>query len=143
MGHYGGGSHLHTLQCSGSAYGSVCLCRAFIKHLAISRIETSAAYMIGTLLSALVMNRAEMFYDYFGARVAAKAGTAGPELCLIFLSCSMSLSLSLSDLTGIKTGSAAFGIMIIGFFGIKFFGKWMLTHKIAMRKTTHSAGILV
>ncbi len=98
-----------------------------IQHLSISRIEISTAYMIGTLLSALVMTRAGMFYDYFGARVAAAAAAVGLGLCLIFLSRSLNLSLSLSELLGVEMSSAAFGLMIIGFFGIRFFGQGVLT----------------
>ena len=98
-----------------------------IKDLHLSRIEISTAYMIGTLLSALVMTKAGIFYDRFGARVAAAGATLGLGLCLILLSHSVSLALFIAEITTIRGNHIAFILMAAGFFGIRFFGQGVLT----------------
>jgi len=98
-----------------------------ISGLHLSRIEISTAYMIGTLTSALIMTRAGIFYDRFGARVAAAGSAAGLGLCLVLLSQSVNVTSLLSALTGLKGEHIAFVLMIIGFLGIRFFGQGVLT----------------
>ena len=98
-----------------------------IDNLDLSRIEISTAYMIGTLISSLVMTRAGMFYDRFGARVAAAGSALGLGLCLILLSRSVQVTSFVSSLLNLSLRKTAFSFMIIGFFGIRFFGQGVLT----------------
>lgn len=98
-----------------------------ISNLNLSRIEISTAYMIGTLTSSFVMTRAGIFYDRFGARVAAAGSALGLGLCLIFLSRSVNITSFISVLLNISGKKTAFVFMIIGFFGIRFFGQGVLT----------------
>ncbi|MDC7233812.1 MAG: MFS transporter [Spirochaetales bacterium] len=98
-----------------------------IKNLKLSRIQISTAYMIGTLASSFVMTRAGVFYDRFGARVAAAGSALGLGLCLILLSYSVEITGALSSLLPIQGAQGAFAFMILGFFGIRFFGQGVLT----------------
>ncbi|MDC7241476.1 MAG: MFS transporter [Spirochaetales bacterium] len=98
-----------------------------IEGLKLSRVQISTAYMIGTLTSSFIMTRAGIFYDRFGARVAAAGSAAGLGLCLMLLSRSVEITSSISKLTGLGGVSTAFGFMIVGFFGIRFFGQGVLT----------------
>ena len=98
-----------------------------ISNLNLSRIEISTSYMIGTLSSALVMTRAGIFYDRFGARVAAAGSAMGLGICLILLSQSVNITSFLSTLINISGKKVAFVFMILGFFGIRFFGQGVLT----------------
>jgi MFS family permease len=98
-----------------------------IENLNLSRIEISTAYMIGTLISSLVMTRAGMFYDRFGARIAAAGSAMGLGLCLMLLSRSVQVTALSSALLKISSKKMAFSFMIVGFFGIRFFGQGVLT----------------
>jgi len=98
-----------------------------IKNLNLSRVEISTAYMIGTLTSALIMTKAGIFYDRFGARVAAAGSTVGLGGCLILLSYSGSLSGIISRISGLPLHHSAFALMVVGFLGIRFFGQGVLT----------------
>ncbi|MDA3955256.1 MFS transporter [Oceanispirochaeta sp.] len=98
-----------------------------IDNLHLSRIEISTAYMVGTLVSSLVMTRAGIFYDRFGARIAAAGSALGLGLCLMMLSRSVPITSAVSALLGFSSRKIAFVFMIIGFFGIRFFGQGVLT----------------
>lgn len=98
-----------------------------ISSLGLSRIEISTAYMIGTLTSALLMTKAGLYYDKFGARATAAASSVLLGLCVIFLSKSLIITNSLSNIIPLSTEKIAFGIMVLGFFGIRFCGQGVLT----------------
>ena len=98
-----------------------------IENLHLTRIQISTAYMIGTLSSSLLMTKAGLFYDKYGARVAAAGAAFFLGLCLIFLSQSVRITGFIQELTSISAGHIAFSLMVIGFFGIRFFGQGVLT----------------
>ncbi|MDA3812265.1 MAG: MFS transporter [Spirochaetaceae bacterium] len=98
-----------------------------IDNLKISRIQISTAYMIGTLISSLLMTKAGLFYDKYGARVAASGSAFFLGLCLIILSKSVLITVFIHNLTSIPAVTVAFGLMVLGFFGIRFFGQGVLT----------------
>jgi len=98
-----------------------------IKNLGLSRIEISTAYMIGTLISSLAMTRAGIFFDRFGARIAAAGSTMGLGLCLILLAKSVSITTAVAGFTGLSSKKSAFSLMVFGFLGIRFFGQGVLT----------------
>lgn len=98
-----------------------------ISNLHLTRIQISTAYMIGTLISSLLMTKAGLFYDKFGARVAASGSAFFLGLFLIFLSQSVGITRFIHSLTSLPSVSIAFVLMIIGFFGIRFFGQGVLT----------------
>ncbi len=98
-----------------------------IEGLRLSRVEISTAYMIGTLISALAMTRAGIFYDRFGARVAASIAVTGLSLCLLVLSHSVEITSSLAELLKLPLGRVSFPYIVLGFLGIRFFGQGILT----------------
>jgi len=98
-----------------------------IENLKLSRVQISTAYMIGTLTSALLMTKAGIFYDRFGARVAAAGSAFFLGLCLIFLSESVVITTYINNVTGLPSISIAFALMVLGFLGIRFFGQGVLT----------------
>lgn len=98
-----------------------------IRNLGLTRIQISTAYMIGTLSSALLMTKAGLFYDKFGARATAAGASFLLGFCVIFLSKSVSITSFVSNLTHFSHKNTAFGIMILGFFGIRFCGQGVLT----------------
>jgi OFA family oxalate/formate antiporter-like MFS transporter len=98
-----------------------------ISNLGLSRVRISTAYMIGTLISSLLMTKAGLFYDRFGARVAAAGSALFLGMALIFLSFLPEISSAVGGATGIPPASAAFALITIGFLGIRFFGQGVLT----------------
>lgn len=98
-----------------------------IKNLGLSRIHISTAYMIGTLSSSLLMIKAGIYYDKFGARIAAAGSAFFLGLCLIFLSRSVAAASFISKYTSLPQSVCAFSILVIGFLGIRFFGQGVLT----------------
>jgi MFS transporter, OFA family, oxalate/formate antiporter len=98
-----------------------------IANLKLTRIQISTAYMIGTLTSSLLMTKAGIFYDKFGARVAAAGSAFFLGLCLIFLSQSVIITAFIHNLTDLPPIPVAFTLMIFGFLGIRFFGQGVLT----------------
>lgn len=98
-----------------------------IENLRLSRVQISTAYMIGTLSSALLMTKAGLFYDRFGARVAAAGSAFFLGLCLIILSKSVVITTLINHATGLPFVATAFALMVFGFLGIRFFGQGVLT----------------
>jgi OFA family oxalate/formate antiporter-like MFS transporter len=98
-----------------------------IKNLALSRVAISFAYLIGTLTSSLIMTWAGLLFDRYGARIVAGASALGLGLSLFLLSQSVDLSHWLAEITGLESSATAFGVLVIGFFGIRFFGQGVLT----------------
>jgi len=98
-----------------------------IANLKLTRIQISTAYMIGTLTSSILMTKAGIFYDKFGARVAAAGSAFFLGLCLIFLSKSVVITLFIHKITSFPEIPIAFGLMVFGFLGIRFFGQGVLT----------------
>ncbi|MBI9102669.1 MAG: MFS transporter [Spirochaetales bacterium] len=98
-----------------------------ISNLHLSRIQISTAYMIGTLLSSLIITKAGILYDKFGARVVAAGAAISLGLCLMILSNSVQITSVLNRLTHLPSEGIAFTLMVTGFFGIRFFGQGVLT----------------
>ena len=99
----------------------------FIEHLQLSRVRISTAYMIGTLTSSLVIPRAGVFYDRMGARLTASIAAIFLALFLLLLSQLPIIVSWLSNLTGVAFTTLAMIIVVIGFFGIRFFGQGIIT----------------
>lgn len=98
--------------------------------LGLTRVRISTAYMAGTLLSALLMTRAGRLYDRLGARTMAAGAVTFLALCLLYFTRIDAASLLLSGLLGGTPASAAvsgFAFIVLGFFGIRFFGQGILS----------------
>lgn len=98
-----------------------------IKNLNLTRVQISMAYMIGTLVSSFLLTFAGIFYDKFGARVAGAGSAFFLGLFLIFLAYSVSITSFLHGITSVSPTKIAFGLMVFGFLGIRFFGQGVLT----------------
>lgn len=93
-----------------------------LEALSLSRDQLSVAYMGGTMMSALMLTRAGIFFDRFGAVRTALVASVGLGVALIYLSQLGTLSRLLGGGT-IVTMSLIF----LGFIFIRFFGQGVLT----------------
>ena len=99
----------------------------FIQNLQLSRVSISTAYMVGTLASSLLIPRAGALYDIYGARIAASIAAVALAGFLLILAYSPIITTAISTNTGISPTFSALLIVVIGFFGIRFFGQGVLT----------------
>jgi sugar phosphate permease len=92
-----------------------------IEELALSRTGLSLAYLVGTVASAAMLARAGRLYDYFGGRLVATAAALLLALVLV------GLTLAPGVAAAIGGPAAAFGVIAVGFFLLRFSGQGMLT----------------
>lgn len=97
---------------------------SLINVLSISRDQISLAYMIGTMLSSLLLTRAGQLYDSHGVRAVAGVGSFALGISLILLSQVDKIAQWL-NITG-EIIPIIF-VMIFGFSLIRFFGQGVLT----------------
>ena len=97
---------------------------SLIKVLSLSRNQISLAYMIGTILSSLLLTKAGELYDSHGVRFVAGIGSFALGLSLIFLS-QVDKIIDWLNLSGQIIPTVV--IMILGFSMIRFFGQGVLT----------------
>jgi len=95
--------------------------------LGLSRNQFSNAYMIGTIASSLVIGRAGIWFDKYGARLVAFFA-ALVLACALFL-CSLSVQMSsfAKELLHRDTWLIPFTIMTLLFFLLRFAGQGVLT----------------
>ncbi len=95
--------------------------------LGLSRNQFSNAYMIGTIVSSLIISKAGVWFDRYGARYVAFF--AANVLALAVLLCSWSLQMSnfLKQLLNQDTWIVPFTIMTVLFFMLRFAGQGVLT----------------
>jgi len=99
-----------------------------IKALNIERTSLSLAYMLGTVASGLLITRAGRYYDKHGARVMAMFAGFMLGLFLLGLSKVESIVVGLSNMLGsIDYEIISVAVLIVGFFGVRFFGQGILT----------------
>ncbi len=97
-----------------------------IEALEISRTGISTTYMIGTILSALLLGRAGRFYDRFGAKITALIAVSALALTLVYLSFTDVISDIISSSGILRPGAASFILLTFGFFVLRFFGQGVL-----------------
>jgi MFS transporter, OFA family, oxalate/formate antiporter len=102
---------------------------AFIEHLIrdlhISRSDLTFAYMIGTIVSSLLLVYAGKIYDLVGARIVCFCASIGLGITMLLLS-QINYLTELFFPNGISSYTTI-GIMIVGFFLLRFFGQGVLT----------------
>lgn len=99
-----------------------------ISDLHLTRVQLSSAYMAGTLISGLLITFAGILYDRAGARIIAIG--AGLLLAGVLVFLSNMENISSRFIQFFDNGNPAVTtliLMIIGFFGIRFFGQGVLT----------------
>ena len=84
------------------------------------------SYMIGTIMSGLCITFAGKAYDRFGVRIMAPAAAIFVSVILIYLM-NLSSIARFFEFTGIPGRILKTGLMIFGFFILRFFGQGVLT----------------
>ena len=98
-----------------------------IRVLGLSRVNLSLAYMIGTIVSAVILTPAGKKLDQYGARKIGTASALLLGLLLLFLSCLESVLYSLNRLLPLSPPAVAFLTISVSFFLLRFLGQGMLT----------------
>jgi len=99
-----------------------------LKDLNINRNNLSLAYLLGTLVSGLLITKAGKLYDRYGARVMTFIAGVMLGVVLLYLTRVDVVADALSGSRGIISPAlATFVLLAIGFFGIRFFGQGMMT----------------
>ncbi|MFT4565835.1 MAG: OFA family oxalate/formate antiporter-like MFS transporter [Saprospiraceae bacterium] len=90
--------------------------------LGLSRDQLSIAYMIGTMMSAILLTKAGIFFDRFGAMRTALIASVGMGIALLYLS-------QMGRLSALFGGGVilTMGLILFGFVFIRFFGQGVLT----------------
>ena len=97
--------------------------------LGLSSMQLSVAYMLGTFLSALLLNWGGRQFDASGARKAMFRSTVALGIVLIGMSCMEPMVAALSALarSGASAWWPAFVVLTLGFALLRFTGQGMLT----------------
>ena len=95
--------------------------------LGLSRNQFSNAYMIGTLLSSLLVTRAGFLFDKYGARYVAFFATIFLGISLLLFSISVKISDLVKSILNIDSWLIPFILITILFFFIRFCGQGALT----------------
>ncbi len=98
-----------------------------LRDLEINRNHLSLAYLFGTLGSGLLITSAGKMYDRHGARVMAFFSGVLLGVMLIFLTRVDRIAASLHHWSNISIVWATFVLLVVGFWGIRFFGQGLLT----------------
>ncbi|MFT7288985.1 MAG: OFA family oxalate/formate antiporter-like MFS transporter [Halieaceae bacterium] len=106
----------------GQTMGMAVFTDTFIEVLELSRTQVSMAYLVGTVASSLFLTRAGRWYDRLGGRFMIAASATALGLMVLFI--------SVLDLLGGRLGggqAVMFTLLLLGFFGVRFFGQGVLT----------------
>ena len=95
--------------------------------LGLSRNQFSNAYMIGTIVSSMVIGRAGVWFDRYGARLVAFYAALVLALALFLCSWSAKMSSFVKELLNQDTWLVPFTIMTLLFFLLRFAGQGVLT----------------
>lgn len=95
--------------------------------LGLSRNQFSNAYMIGTIMSSLVIGRAGVWFDKYGARYVAFFAALTLAISLLLCSWSVQMSESIQAFFSVKTWWIPFCLMTFLFFILRFSGQGVLT----------------
>ena len=106
----------------GQTMGLAVFTDSFIEILDLTRTELSLAYLFGTVGSSLFLARAGRWYDLFGGRMMITISSIVLSLMILYISFIDELSSSLGG-----SSSISFILIMIGYFGVRFFGQGVLT----------------
>ena len=95
--------------------------------LGLSRNQFSNAYMIGTICSSLVIGRAGVWFDKYGARYVAFFAALTLALALFLCSWSVQMSETIKSWLNLSTWLIPFVLMTVLFFILRFSGQGVLT----------------
>ncbi|TDQ29100.1 MFS transporter [Zeaxanthinibacter enoshimensis] len=95
--------------------------------LGLSRNQFSNAYMLGTILSSLVIGKAGVWFDRYGARIVAFGAALTLALALVLCSFAVHMSEFVKELLDVNSWMVPFVLMIGLFFMLRFAGQGVLT----------------
>ncbi len=98
----------------------------YIRDLALSRVSVSSSYMIGTLVSSLIIPFAGIFYDKKGARLTGSLAAFFLGFFLLLLAFSQTIAGAVAATLSLPLPLATVVVLTLGFFGIRFFGQGVL-----------------
>lgn len=111
----------------GQTMGMAVFTDPFIAAFGLTRTQLSVAYFFGTVGSALFLTRAGRLYDRVGARTMVVGASLLLALMLLFICLIDLLAGAAADLAGVALGVAAFPLVMLGYFGVRFAGQGVLT----------------
>lgn len=95
--------------------------------LGLSRNQFSNAYMIGTIVSSMVIGRAGVWFDTYGARIVATLAALVLSITLFLCSFAAHMSSFVKEMLQFDTWLVPFTIMALLFFLLRFAGQGVLT----------------
>jgi OFA family oxalate/formate antiporter-like MFS transporter len=110
----------------GQTMGMAVFTDHLIDALGLSRTQLSMAYLVGTVGSSLFLTRAGRWYDRLGGRLMVTLASLALGLMLLFISATDILAGTLGGGT-----IASFFFIMVGYFGVRFFGQGVLTSSSA------------
>lgn len=108
----------------GQTMGMAVFTEAFMDAFGLSRTELSTAYFFGTMGSSLFLTRAGRWYDRHQARTMMAGASAVLGLVLLFIS---GIDVLVAGTGAASGGVLAFGLILAGYFGVRFAGQGVLT----------------
>ena len=103
----------------GQTMGMAVFTDPLIEVTGLSRTELSMAYLIGTVTSSLFLTKAGQWYDRYGGRLMITIASFSLAIMVTFI--------SFVDVMTVFLGGGAFVVMLVGYFGVRFFGQGVLT----------------
>lgn len=103
----------------GQTMGMAVFTESFIDVTGLTRTELSLAYLFGTIGSSFFLTRAGRWYDRYGGRFMISISAFMLGVMVMFI--------SFTDHIVQLLGGGAFVLMMIGYFGVRFFGQGVLT----------------
>jgi cyanate permease len=106
----------------GQTMGMAVFTDPFIEVLGLTRTQLSLAYLFGTVSSSFFLTAAGRWYDRLGGRVMMAFSAFALGVMVVYISVADKLSTLLGGGTFV-----AFGVILLGYFGVRFFGQGVLT----------------
>ncbi len=111
----------------GQTMGVSVFTESLLSDLQINRNNLSLAYLVGTLVSGLMITRAGKLYDKHGARVMAFIAGVMLGVMLVYLTRVDRLVDTMAGKGWLSPALLTFILLALGFWGIRFFGQGLLT----------------
>ncbi|MFT7652280.1 MAG: OFA family oxalate/formate antiporter-like MFS transporter [Limisphaerales bacterium] len=111
----------------GQTMGMAVFADTFIAEFGLTRTQLSFAYLLGTLGSALMLQRTGRWYDLYGARLMIVISAFVLGVTLLFISGIASLADWIHQLSGVSLVFISFPLILVGYFGVRLSGQGVLT----------------
>ncbi len=106
----------------GQTMGMAVFTDPFIEVFGLTRTQLSMAYLFGTIGSSLFLTQAGRWYDRFGGRIMIALSSFALGAMVVYISFVDLISEFLGGHTLVT-----FVLILLGFFGVRFFGQGVLT----------------